>query len=106
MACRSSLVVPERVKIDRKARAARCGAARFLARGAQKLAAGEHARGRQMGLARMLLGLIIVCGLLSIVYGVYTINSLMSADAGSQRMQEISGARCGRGRKPISGANT
>src|SRR5271156_3631781 len=40
----------------------------------------------------MLLGLIIVCGLLSIVYGVYTINSLMAADAGSQRMQEISGA--------------
>src|ERR1700691_3557478 len=45
-----------------------------------------------MGLLRMLLGLIIVCGLLSIVYGVYTINSLMAADAGSQRMQEISGA--------------
>ena len=40
----------------------------------------------------MLLGLIIVCGLLSIVYGVYTISSLMAADAGSQRMQEISGA--------------
>ena len=45
-----------------------------------------------MGLSRMLLGLIIVCGLLSIVYGVYTINSLMAADAGTQRMQEISGA--------------
>ena len=28
-----------------------------------------------MGLSRMLLGLIIVCGLLSIVYGVYTINT-------------------------------
>src|SRR5579863_3003561 len=40
----------------------------------------------------MLLGLIIVCGLLSIVYGVYTISSLMAADAGSQRMQEISAA--------------
>src|SRR5271157_5583909 len=40
----------------------------------------------------MLLGLIILCGLLSIVYGVYTISSLMAADAGSQRMQEISGA--------------
>ncbi len=40
----------------------------------------------------MLLGLIILCGLLSIVYGVYTIRSVMSADAGSQRMQEISGA--------------
>ena len=40
----------------------------------------------------MLLGLIIVCGLLSIVYAVYTINSLMAADAGTARMQEISGA--------------
>ncbi len=40
----------------------------------------------------MLLGLIILCGLLSIVYGVYTVISVMSADAGSQRMQEISGA--------------
>ena len=37
----------------------------------------------------MLLGLIILCGLLSIVYGVYTVSSLMAADAGSQRMQEI-----------------
>ena len=40
----------------------------------------------------MLLGLIIVCGLLSIVYGVYTISSLMAADTGTQRMQEISAA--------------
>ena len=40
----------------------------------------------------MLLGLIILCGLLSIVYGVYTVSSLMAADAGSQRMQEISDA--------------
>jgi K(+)-stimulated pyrophosphate-energized sodium pump len=40
----------------------------------------------------MLLGLIILCGLLSIVYGVYTIRSVMSADPGSPRMQEISGA--------------
>ena len=40
----------------------------------------------------MLMGLIILCGLLSIVYGVYTVNSVMSADPGSQRMQEISGA--------------
>jgi K(+)-stimulated pyrophosphate-energized sodium pump len=44
------------------------------------------------GLYAMLLGLIILCGLLSIVYGVYTVSSLMAADAGSQRMQEISGA--------------
>ncbi len=40
----------------------------------------------------MLMGLIILCGLLSIVYGVYTVNSVMAADPGSQRMQEISGA--------------
>jgi K(+)-stimulated pyrophosphate-energized sodium pump len=40
----------------------------------------------------MLLGLIIIGGLLSIVYGVYTVASLMAADAGTQRMQEISGA--------------
>ena len=40
----------------------------------------------------MLFWLIILCGLLSIVYGVYTVSSLMSADAGSARMQEISAA--------------
>ena len=40
----------------------------------------------------MLLGLIIACGLLSIVYGVYTVTSLMAADAGIARMQEISAA--------------
>ena len=52
----------------------------------------------------MLLGLIIVCGLLSIVYGVYTISSLMAADAGSQRMQEISAA-VREGAQAYSGAN-
>ena len=36
--------------------------------------------------------LIIACGLLSVVYGAVTISSLMKADAGSQRMQEIAGA--------------
>ncbi|MDJ1156928.1 sodium-translocating pyrophosphatase [Chelatococcus sp. SYSU_G07232] len=36
--------------------------------------------------------LIIVAGALSIVYGVFTIQSVMAADAGSQRMQEIAGA--------------
>ncbi len=40
----------------------------------------------------MLFWLIILCGLLSIVYGVYTVSSLMSADAGTARMQEISAA--------------
>jgi len=40
----------------------------------------------------MILGLIIVCGVLSLVYGGYTVNQLMAADRGTQRMQEISGA--------------
>ncbi|HEV2572794.1 sodium-translocating pyrophosphatase [Methylocella sp. CPCC 101449] len=35
---------------------------------------------------------IIIGGLLSVVYGVVTVSALMKADAGSQRMQEISGA--------------
>src|ERR671933_1774113 len=35
---------------------------------------------------------IIACGVLSIVYGVWAIQSVMSADAGSQKMQEISAA--------------
>ena len=48
----------------------------------------------------MALGLTILCGLLSIVYGVYTVMGLMSADAGTQRMQEISGA-VARARTPI-----
>jgi len=36
--------------------------------------------------------LIIFCGLLSVVYGAVTISTVMKADAGSQRMQEIAGA--------------
>jgi len=36
--------------------------------------------------------LIIVCGLLSIVYGIWASRSVMQADAGSERMQEIAGA--------------
>src|SRR3569833_2091801 len=35
---------------------------------------------------------IIACGALSIVYGVWAIQSVMSADAGNQRMLEISAA--------------
>ena len=38
------------------------------------------------------LWVIIACGALSIVYGVWASQSVMSADAGSQRMQEISAA--------------
>ena len=38
------------------------------------------------------LWVIIGCGLLSVVYGVWATKSLMAADAGSARMQEIAGA--------------
>ncbi len=38
------------------------------------------------------LWLIVVCGALSIVYGVITTQQLLAADAGSARMQEISAA--------------
>ena len=40
----------------------------------------------------MIIALIILCGLLSLVYGVVTVKELMAADAGSARMQEISDA--------------
>jgi K(+)-stimulated pyrophosphate-energized sodium pump len=40
----------------------------------------------------MIIGLIILSGLLSVAYGWVTINQLMAADAGTARMQEISGA--------------
>jgi K(+)-stimulated pyrophosphate-energized sodium pump len=38
------------------------------------------------------LGLIVVCGLLAVAYGIWAITSVMSADAGSAKMQEIAGA--------------
>ncbi len=40
----------------------------------------------------MALALIILCGILALVYGVVTVNQVMAASAGSERMQEISGA--------------
>ncbi|MBB4198888.1 sodium-translocating pyrophosphatase [Rhodoblastus sphagnicola] len=40
----------------------------------------------------MTIWLVIACGLMSVVYGGVTIKQLMAADAGSARMQEISGA--------------
>lgn len=36
--------------------------------------------------------IVIICGLLSVVYGVWAAGSVMSADAGNERMQEIAGA--------------
>src|SRR5215213_455703 len=44
------------------------------------------------GLFMTALWAIIGCGLLSIVYGIWAIQSVMSADAGSARMQEIAAA--------------
>src|SRR6478672_13652914 len=38
------------------------------------------------------LWLIVLCGVLAIVYGIWAITSVLSADAGSARMQEISAA--------------
>jgi K(+)-stimulated pyrophosphate-energized sodium pump len=35
---------------------------------------------------------IILCGLLAIAYGAYTVNALMAAEAGTPRMREIAGA--------------
>jgi len=36
--------------------------------------------------------LVIVCGVLALVYGGYTIRSILAADAGTERMQEIAAA--------------
>src|SRR5471032_3020915 len=40
----------------------------------------------------MIIGLILLSGVLSLVYGGVTVSQLLSSDAGSQKMQEISGA--------------
>ncbi len=40
----------------------------------------------------IIMGLIILSGVLALVYGGVTVSQLMAADAGSQKMQEISGA--------------
>ena len=37
-------------------------------------------------------GFLIVCGLLALVYGIFTINSILSLSSGNQRMQEIASA--------------
>ena len=38
------------------------------------------------------LTLVILCGLLSIAYGIWAVQSVMASDAGNERMQEIAGA--------------
>ncbi|HJZ43550.1 MAG TPA: sodium/proton-translocating pyrophosphatase, partial [Hyphomicrobiaceae bacterium] len=40
----------------------------------------------------MVMWAIIVCGLLSLVYGALTVRAVMAADPGTQRMQEIAAA--------------
>src|SRR5215813_10285364 len=40
----------------------------------------------------MVMWAIILCGLLSLVYGAYTVRALLAASPGSARMQEIAGA--------------
>src|SRR5262249_47231712 len=47
---------------------------------------------RQTGSIMTALWVIIACGALSIVYGIWAIQSVLSSDAGSQKMQEISAA--------------
>ena len=37
---------------------------------------------------------IILCGLLAVAYGAYTVSALMAADAGTPRMREIGRASC------------
>ncbi|MXN67323.1 sodium-translocating pyrophosphatase [Stappia sp. GBMRC 2046] len=36
--------------------------------------------------------LVVLCGLLSVAYGIWAIRSVMASDAGNERMQEIAGA--------------
>ena len=36
--------------------------------------------------------IVIICGLLSVVYGIWAARSVMASDAGNERMQEIAGA--------------
>src|ERR1700677_5029054 len=63
------------------------GGARFRPTGAQR-AIQRPLRGQYA----MILGLILLSGVLSLVYGGYTVSQVMSAGAGTQRMQEISAA--------------
>src|ERR1044072_7163804 len=46
---------------------------------------------------------IIGCGALSIVYGIWATQSVMSADAGTQKMQEIAGAGAEGGQAYLKG---
>src|SRR5262249_27709959 len=52
----------------------------------------RRAKSSERGQSMTALWVIIACGALAIVYGIWAIQSVMSADAGSQKMQEISAA--------------
>ena len=56
------------------------------------IAASKRADRAQGDGTAMIIGLILLSGVLSLVYGGVTVSQLMAADAGSQKMQEISGA--------------
>ncbi len=51
------------------------------------------------------LWLIVLCGALAILYAIWAIHSVLAADAGTARMQEISAA-VAKARRPISSAST
>ena len=51
------------------------------------------------------LWVIVGCGVLAILYGIWATSSVLAADAGSKKMQEISAA-VAKARRPISSANT
>src|SRR5215472_13526983 len=55
---------------------------------------GGFSTGRREGIFSMLLGyyLVIACGVLALLYGWFTSRQVLTANAGSARMQEISGA--------------
>src|SRR4051794_25619232 len=106
---RSVDVIPDPQGADRPAHLGRCMDRCFLAIPAP-LSAGPGCRGvtavfgapataggrsrvpAKRGSFMTALWAIIGCGLLSIVYGIWAIQSVMSADAGNQKMQEIAAA--------------
>ena len=53
---------------------------------------GQHNQARNFQAMSSILWLIVLCGALSIVYGIVTTRGLLAADAGTARMQEISAA--------------
>ena len=52
------------------------------------------------------LWMIVGCGVLAILYGIWATNSVLAADQGSKKMQEYLGGRRAKARRPISSAST